>query len=126
MREKKVDALLGAAIKSVEEVEALVSMLVSVNNDPDPFTLTSKLREVANLLDKLPLLQNDLLTIKRGLRRMLSIDPDKTPRPISLTEIAAATPETETKFEPVEERERRISSRTQTRPGLGIPLPKKE
>lgn len=124
-REKMTDALLGAAIKSIEEIEALVSMLQNVNNDEGP-RLSSKIREIADLLDKLPLLANDLNTVKRGLRKLLSSDPDKTPRAISVTDLVAVTPDAETKFEAVEERERRISSRTQTRPGLGIPLPKKD
>ena len=124
MREKRADALIGAAIKNVEELEALVAMLQNVNSAEGP-RLSSKVREIADLLDKLPLAANDLSVIKRELRKLLSTDPDKTPRGVSVRDFVAVTPETETKFEPVEERERRISSRTQTRPGMGIPLPKK-
>lgn len=124
MRDKSADALLGAAIKSIEELEALVVMLENVNSDDGPGKLVSKLREIANLFDKLPLLANDLSVIKRRLRGMLSSDPEKTPKAVSIRDFVAVTPETETKYEPVEERERRIH----TRPGIGTskpPLPKK-
>jgi hypothetical protein len=120
MRDKAADALLGAAIKTVEELEGLVAMLENVNTDEGP-KLTSKIREIADLLDRLPLLANDLMTIKRRLRGMLSSDPEKTPRAVSVRDFVAVNPEEETRLEPVEDRERRI----QTRPGLGIPLPKK-
>ncbi len=120
MREKVTDALLGAAIRSVEELEAFVVMLENVNTDDSPGKLTSKLREVANLFDKLPLLANDLRVIKRRLREMLSIDPDKTPKPVNLRDL----PNEETRLVQVEEQERR----SHTRPGIGQmrpPLPKK-
>lgn len=124
MREKATDALLGAAIKSIEELEALVSMLGSFEREEgsNRVLVSSKLREIADLLDRLPLMANDLSVIKRRLRGMLSTDPDMTPRAISVKDLAAVTPETETRFVPIEERERRIH----TRPGIGIPLPKKE
>ena len=122
MREKATDALLASAIQKIEELEALVSMLENINTDEGPTKLTSKLREIANLFDKLPLLANDLTSIKRGLRRMLSTDPDKTPRAVSVRDFVAVTPEPETTLAQVENPERRI----QTRPGLGIPLPKKD
>jgi len=51
---------------------------------------------------------------------MLSSDPDKTPRAVSIRELQAVTPESEKRFEPVEE-----DYRKQTRPGIGVPLPKK-
>lgn len=131
MREKAaVDALIGATIKTVEEIEALVSMLGAFGDGKDEgprrTSLASDLREIASLLDRLPLLANDLITIKRRLRTSLSTDPDKTPRAVSVRDFVAVTPETETKFEPVEEQERRVH----TRPGIGtikppLPLPKK-
>ena len=126
MRDKAADALLGAAIKCIEELEALVVMLENVNTDDGPGRLVSKLREIANLFDKLPLLSNDLNVIKRRLRGMLSSDPEKTPKAVSLRDFPAVTPEAETKlYEPVEDRDRRIH----TRPGIGVvskpPLPKK-
>lgn len=118
-----VDAHIAAAIKTIEELEALITMLGTFVDDPELVSkrasVASKLREIANLLDKLPLLSNDLSVIKRRLRGMLSMDPDKTPRPISLREFAAITEET--RVEPVEDRERRAP----TRPGLGVPMPKK-
>lgn len=117
--QSKADALIGAIIKVVEELEALVVMLENVNADDGPVKLTSKLREIANLFDKLPLLANDLVVVKRRLRGMLSSDPDKTPRAASVKDFAAVTPELETRFEPVEE-----ERRTRTQPGLGIPRPK--
>lgn len=119
-RDKAVDALLGAIIKTVEELEAFVVMLENVNTD-EGGRLVSKLREIANLFDKLPLLANDLSVIKRRLRGMLSSDPDKTPRAASVKDFQAV--EADTRFEPVEE-----ERRTQTRPGIGVtkpPLPKK-
>jgi hypothetical protein len=119
MREKATDALLGAMIKSTEELEALVAMLEYLNSSDGP-KLSSKLRESADLLDRLPLLANDLRTIKRRLRGMLSSDPDKTPRAVSIRELQAVIPEGEKRFEPVEE-----DYRKQTRPGIGVPLPKK-
>lgn len=121
-RDKSVDALLGAIIKAVEELEAFVVMLENVNTD-EGGRLVSKLREIANLFDKLPLLANDLATIKRRIRGMLSSDPDKTPRAASVKDFPAVEVN-ETRFEPVEDERR--SSRTQ--PGLGPtkpPLPKR-
>ena len=127
MREKATDALLSAAIKSIEELEGLVAMLENLDADGGPGRLVSKLREIANLFDKLPLLAGDLNTIKRRLRGMLSTDPDKTPRAISVKDIPAVTisitPERETRFEQVEN-----PYRTQTQRGIGStkpPLPKK-
>jgi transposase InsO family protein len=125
MREKSIDALIGATIKTVEELEALVSMLGAFGDgkeEPRRTSLASDLREIASLLDRLPLLANDLITIKRRLRSSLATDPDKTPRAVSLRDFAAVTPETETRLEPVEDQERRIH----TRPGIGKPpLPKR-
>lgn len=118
MREKAADATLGAAIKCIEELEALVVMLENVSNDEGP-RLVSKIREIADLLDKLPLLANDLMVIKRRLRGMLSSDPEKTPRAVSVRDFVAVQPDpSDTRFEPVEE-----PRRTQTRPGLGITKP---
>lgn len=123
MREKaRTDALLGAAIKTVEELEALVSMLGAFGAEderPRRVSLSSELREIAGLFDRLPMLQNDLRVIKKSLRGMLSSDPDKTPRAVSIRELQAVTEDT--RFESVEEERRK-----QTTPGLGIPLPKKE
>jgi hypothetical protein len=132
MREKVTDALLGAIIKTIEELEALVSMLGAFGDDkgdtPRRLSLASELREISNLLDKLPLLANDLVVIKRRMRGLLSTDPDKTPRAVSVRDFVALPPETDTRFEAVEDRERRIESRSQTHRGLGVtkpPLPKK-
>ena len=116
------DALLGAAIKVVEELEGLVSMLGAFGDEGDKprrISLASELREIASLFDKLPLLENDMRVIKKRLRALLSTDPDKTPKAISIKDLQAVTEET--RFEPVDD-----ERRTQTRPGLGIPLPKKE
>ena len=122
MRDKSIDAHIAAIIRTAEELQALVVMLENVNAD-DGTKLVSKLREVANLFDRLPLLSNDLVTIKKRLRKMLTIDPDATPRPVSLSDLAATSlpPERE-KFKPIVEE----PFRRETRPGLGIPLPKKE
>lgn len=125
MREKMSDALLGAAIKSIEELEALVSMLESFNTTEgsNRVLVSSKLREIADLLDRLPLMANDLGVIKKRLRGMLSSDPDKTPRAISVKDIPAVTLEVEgeTRLVPVED----VPPRKSTYRGLGIPLPKK-
>ena len=120
----RTDALLGAAIKAVEELEALVSMLGAFGSDDDKprrISLASELREIASLFDRLPMLENDLRVIKKGLRGLLSTDPDKTPRAISIRDLQAVTITEETRFEPVDD-----ERRTQTKPGLGIPLPKKD
>lgn len=120
----RADALLGSAIKTVEELEALVSMLGGFGSDDDRprrVSIASELREIAGLFDRLPLLENDLRVIKKGLRALLSTDPDKTPRAISIKDLQAVTVTEETRFEPVED-----ERRTQTKPGLGIPLPKKD
>lgn len=119
----RTDALLGSAIKTVEELEALVSMLGGFGSDDDRprrISIASELREIAGLFDRLPLLENDLRVIKKGLRALLSTDPDKTPRAISIKDLQAATAE-ETRFESVDE-----PRRPQTKPGLGIPLPRKD
>jgi len=121
----EVDALIGATIKTVEELEGLVSMLGAFGADEDDkprrISLAAELREIAALFDKLPMLENDLRVIKRRLRASLSTDPDKTPRAISIKDLQAVTVTEDTRFEPVEEDRRR-----QTKPGLGIPLPKKD
>lgn len=120
----EVDALIAATIKTVEELEGLVSMLGAFGADEDDkprrISLATELREIAGLFDKLPMLENDLRVIKRRLRASLSTDPDKTPRAISIKDLQAVAPE-DTRFEPVEEERRR-----QTKPGLGIPLPKRD
>lgn len=118
MREKTTDALLSAAIKSIEELEGLVVMLENIG-------LPSKLRELADLLDTLPKFAGDLSVVKRRLRGMMSTDPDKTPRAISVKDLAAVPIGAQTldvegkRFEPVEERERR----TTTFRGLGVGAP---
>lgn len=121
----EVDALIGATIKTVEELEGLVSMLgafgAEEDDKPRRISLATELREIAALFDKLPMLENDLRVIKRRLRASLSTDPDKTPRAISIKDLRAVTVTEETRFEPVEE-----PRRPQTKPGLGIPLPKKD
>lgn len=121
-KELETDALLASMIRTVEELEGLVSMLGAFGSDEDTprrISLASELREIAGLFDRLPMLENDLRVIKRRIRGMLSTDPDKTPRAISITELQAVTEET--RFEPVEEERRR-----QTAPGIGIPMPKKD
>ena len=123
MREKSPDALIAAAIRTTEELQALVSMLENLNTDDSQTKLVSKLRDIANLFDKLPLLSNDLVVIKRRLRKMMTIDPEATPRPVSLKDLNAVSvmPEPEKKrYEAVDQ-----EYRTRTQPGLGIPLPKK-
>jgi hypothetical protein len=122
MREKATDALLSAAIKSIEELEAIVVMIGTVNKSAPEVALSSKLREIAGMLDQLSLLESDLNVIKKRLRGMLSTDPDKTPRAISVKDLQAVTPETETKFVSVED----PPGRRPTYRGLGISLPKKD
>lgn len=126
MREKMVDALIGATIKTVEELEALVSMVKHYTSDDNSSrgAVVSSLRRIADLFDRLTLLENDLVVIKRRLRGSLSTDPDKTPRAASVRDFVAVEPKDETRLEPVEDQERRIH----TRPGIGVskpPLPKK-
>lgn len=128
-KEAALDALIGSTIKTVEELEALISMVESASSEEG--TTASKLRAIANLLDRLPFLANDLIVIKRRLRGALSSDPDKTPKAASVKDFPAVsendkvTPPEGTRLEPVEDPVRGIRSRTETRPGLGIPLPKK-
>lgn len=117
MREKTADALLASAIKDIEELEALVVMLENINIDTGPTKLASKFREMANLFDRLPLIANDFAVIKRRLRGMLSSDPDRTPKAVSLRDFAAVE---------VDGRESTDEKRRETQRGLGIPLPKKE
>lgn len=128
MREaQQLDAHIAAAIKVVEELEAIVSMLGAFGDKDDGplrISLAAALREIAALLDRLPLAANDLVVIKRRLRALMTIDPEKTPRPVSLRDLEAVRPEDETKYSSVEEERR--ESRTQTRPGLGIPMPKRD
>ncbi len=129
-KEAVLDALISATIKTVEELEALVSMIDSATSEEG--TTASKLRAIANLLDRLPLAANDLLVIKRRLRGALSSDPDKTPRAISVKDIPAVninekiTPAEGTRLEPVDDPVRGLRSRTETRPGIGMPMPKKD
>ena len=73
---------------------------------------------MANLFDRLPLIANDFAVIKRRLRGMLSSDPDRTPKAVSLRDFAAV--EIDGRDNPVDEK------RKETQRGLGIPLPKKE
>lgn len=114
------DALLGAAIQTVERLEALIVMInVSGNAGSATRTQTpvsTQLREIAALLDSLPLLQNDLATIKKHFRKLLSTDPDKTPRGMRVQDLQSS-PGAETSFAPVEEKTRQF--RQPTRPGLG-------
>jgi len=123
MREKMIDTLIGATIKTVEEIEALLSMVKHYTSENSSSgAISSSLRRVADLFDRLTLLENDLVVIKRRLRSSLSSDPDKTPRAVSVRDLTAV--EIDTRLEPVEDLERRIH----TRPGIGVskpPLPKK-
>lgn len=120
------DALIGAAIKAVEEFEALLSMASGLTAEKKrPALISETLREIAGIIDSLPLMAGDLYTIKKRLREMLSIDPDKTPPAMNLR----PPPFEETTFSPVEDRQRAF--RGSTRPGIGLaglgppPLPRK-
>lgn len=72
-RDRAVDALVGAALKAVEQIESLLVLL-------DRQGVTKKLRELLQTLDAIPTLEHDLSIVKSRLRQMLSSDPDKTPR----------------------------------------------
>lgn len=123
MREKEADALVGAAISTVEQLEALIAMIRALNGGVGAknSNVSTLLRELASMLDGLDLLENDLRVIKKRLRGMLSSDPDKTPRAMNLKELPS-TPSTadETRFSAVEERARAFS-RKPTQPGIGSP-----
>lgn len=134
----ETDALLGEAIASIEELEALLAMLIIAGGLDEEqryqrsASISTQLREIANLLNDLPKLQHDFGRIKQALRAMLSSDPEKTPRGgIGLHKIPVgalpSTPE-DTHFSPVEEQTRKF--RADTRPGIGSksrppPLPPK-
>lgn len=128
MREQEaIDVLLGAGIKVVEELEGLLSMVDALNSGggKDRVPVATALREISSLFDRLPLLQNDLRVIKKRMRKMLSIDPDKTPTGSLFRDTTAkissptASSLEDTKFEPVEEAQG--AWRKPTRPGIGAP-----
>jgi len=85
MKDKAVDALLWAAIKAIGELEGMLALL-------DRAGIVKKLREVLDLLDSLPTIENDLAIVKNRLRQMLSSDPDKTPKAISIKDMEAVEP----------------------------------
>lgn len=119
---KSLDAVLGSAIQAIEELEALVAMVSGLTAEKKrPALISDTLREIAALIDRLPLLANDLHTIKKLLRTLLSTDPEQTPRAFNLR---PGPPPPDTTFSPVEDKQRAF--RGQTKPGFGPPpLPKK-
>jgi len=86
MRDRGVfDDLVRAAEKAVSEAETLLGLF-------DRAGIVKTLRTLADALDRLPMLQNDLHMVRARLRAMQASDPDKTPRVGISTQIAAVRP----------------------------------
>jgi hypothetical protein len=76
------DATILAAIATIEELEVVLATV-------DRETVSKRLRELLEVVESLPFLENDLRIFKRRLRERLKNDPDKTPRPVSVTDLEA-------------------------------------
>lgn len=67
-----LEAVLRLADKALGEFQALLMIL-------DRVSLVKRLREVADVFDKLPMLENDVTALRNRLRGMMQSDPDRTP-----------------------------------------------
>ena len=70
--EAKLEALAKSTMRTVVEVQALIQLIERAE-------LVKKLRTMADELEKLAVLDNDLRIIANRLRPHLPNDPDKTP-----------------------------------------------
>jgi hypothetical protein len=77
-----VDATLLAAIATIEELENVLRVI-------DREAVSKRLRDLLEVVESLPFLENDLRIFKHRLRQRLKNDPDKTPRPVSVTDLTA-------------------------------------
>lgn len=77
-----LDAVLRLADKALGEFQALLTIL-------DRASVVKKLRDIADVFDKLPMLENDVTTLRNRLRGMMHSDPDRTPVTGISTEMAA-------------------------------------
>lgn len=76
------DADILAAIATIEELEGVLKTI-------DRASIAERLRALLETVESLPFLENDLRIFKHRLRSRLKNDPDKTPRPVSVTELRA-------------------------------------
>ena len=67
-----LDAVLKLADKALQELQGLLSIV-------DREELVKKLRSLADLFDRLPMLENDVTVLRSRIRGMMSSDPDRTP-----------------------------------------------
>lgn len=67
-----LDAVLKLADKALSEVQALLAIF-------DRESIVKKLRDVVELFERLPHLENDITRLRSRLRAMMSSDPDRTP-----------------------------------------------
>jgi hypothetical protein len=95
-----LDAVLKLADKALQEFQGLLSIT-------DRAGVVKKLRSLADLFERMPLLENDITTLRARLRGMMSSDPDRTPVTGISAEMAAI----------------REARRTTTPGGIAIPLP---
>ncbi len=88
-----LDAVLKMADKALGEFQVLLVIL-------DRASLVRKLRDIADVFDKLPTLENDVTTLRNRLRGMMLSDPNRTPVTGISTEIAAVRVQTRGLTEP--------------------------
>lgn len=82
-----LEAVLRLADKALGEFQALLTIL-------DRASVVKKLRELADVFDKLPMLENDVTALRNRLRGMMQSDPDRTPVNGISTEMAAVRAQT--------------------------------
>ncbi len=94
------DAVLKLADKALQEFQGILAIA-------DRAVVVQKLRELADFFDRLPMLDNDIASLRARLRGLMSSDPDRTPVTGISTQMAAV----------------RAKERGLTTPGGAIPLP---
>lgn len=67
-----LDAVLKLADKALQEFQGLLAIT-------DLRGLALRLRGLADLFERFPMLDNDISTLRSRLRGMMSSDPDRTP-----------------------------------------------
>lgn len=66
------DAVLKLADKALLEFQGILAIA-------DRIVVVQKLRELADFFDRLPMLDNDIASLRARLRGLMSTDPDRTP-----------------------------------------------
>ncbi len=87
------DAILKAADKALLEFQGILAIA-------DRTVVVQKLRELADFFDRLPMLDNDISSLRARIRGLMSSDPDRTPATGISSQMAAVRDKTRGMTEP--------------------------